>query len=108
VEPRSRLGGKHICFECGAKFYDLNRPEPLCPKCGADQRKRPARDTKPKTPATQGRRARRRSMAPLLVDDEEEAVVEEEPEIDLALGVVDPTDVIVDDEDAEESEPEES
>jgi hypothetical protein len=47
-------------------------------------------------------------MAPLLVDDEEEAVVEEEPEIDLALGVVDPTDVLVDDEESDDGEPEES
>lgn len=31
------LGAKHECFECGAKFYDMNKPELLCPKCGMDQ-----------------------------------------------------------------------
>ncbi len=37
------LGSKFTCFKCGAKFYDLKRPDPLCPKCGADQRETPVR-----------------------------------------------------------------
>lgn len=28
------LGGKHECPDCGTKFYDLGRPQPLCPRCG--------------------------------------------------------------------------
>ena len=32
-----RLGQKHSCFGCGAKFYDLNRSEVVCPRCGANQ-----------------------------------------------------------------------
>ena len=32
------LGNKFECFSCGAKFYDLGKPEPICPKCGANQR----------------------------------------------------------------------
>lgn len=32
------LGNKYECFNCGAKFYDLGKPDPLCPKCGANQR----------------------------------------------------------------------
>ena len=39
--PMSKLGTKYHCFSCQAKFYDLNRPEPICPKCGADQRDKP-------------------------------------------------------------------
>jgi hypothetical protein len=107
VEPRSRLGGKHVCFECGAKFYDLNRPEPLCPKCGADQRNRPAREVKLKAPPGQVRRPGGRAMAPLLVDDEEESVVHDEPEVDLALTVIDPVDALVDEEETDDSEVEE-
>ena len=30
-----RLGSKHHCFACGTKFYDLNKPQPICPKCQA-------------------------------------------------------------------------
>ncbi len=35
------LGTKYTCFKCAVKFYDMKRPEPLCPKCGADQRETP-------------------------------------------------------------------
>ena len=107
VEPRSKLGEKHVCFECGGKFYDLNRPEPLCPKCGADQRKRPASETKLKAAPDRGRRSRGRAMAPLLADDDDEAVVEEKPEPELALGVVDSPDVPVEDEEPDDSETDE-
>jgi hypothetical protein len=33
VNDRS-FGRKHACQGCGARFYDLNRAEPTCPKCG--------------------------------------------------------------------------
>ncbi|HEX7192602.1 MAG TPA: FYDLN acid domain-containing protein [Thermoanaerobaculia bacterium] len=32
------LGKKYTCYSCHTKFYDLGKAEPLCPKCGADQR----------------------------------------------------------------------
>jgi len=41
------LGTKHTCFKCDTKFYDLNRPEPVCPSCGTDQREDPAADIAP-------------------------------------------------------------
>jgi len=44
MQDKSKLGKRYTCFECGLKFYDLNRPEPLCPKCGADQRNDPNPD----------------------------------------------------------------
>ena len=28
-------GTKHICQECGAKFYDMRRAKIICPKCHA-------------------------------------------------------------------------
>jgi uncharacterized protein (TIGR02300 family) len=31
------LGTRYKCYKCGTKFYDLNRPEPLCPSCGVNQ-----------------------------------------------------------------------
>ncbi|HKO59162.1 MAG TPA: FYDLN acid domain-containing protein [Thermoanaerobaculia bacterium] len=33
-----QLGRKYTCYSCHTKFYDLGKPTPLCPKCGADQR----------------------------------------------------------------------
>jgi len=35
------LGSKHVCCKCSTKFYDFKKPEPICPKCGADQRQAP-------------------------------------------------------------------
>jgi hypothetical protein len=32
------LGKKYTCYSCHTKFYDLGKPEPLCPKCNANQR----------------------------------------------------------------------
>ncbi|HOM28157.1 MAG TPA: FYDLN acid domain-containing protein [Deltaproteobacteria bacterium] len=31
------LGTRYKCYRCGTKFYDLGRPQPLCPSCGEDQ-----------------------------------------------------------------------
>lgn len=31
------LGNRFKCFKCGTKFYDLNKPHPVCPSCGEDQ-----------------------------------------------------------------------
>jgi len=28
------LGSKRLCLECGARFYDLKKKSPECPKCG--------------------------------------------------------------------------
>jgi uncharacterized protein (TIGR02300 family) len=30
----NNLGKKHICSNCGAKFYDLGKSPAKCPKCG--------------------------------------------------------------------------
>ena len=35
------LGSKYVCYKCSTKFYDLKKPVPACPKCGADQREAP-------------------------------------------------------------------
>ena len=34
----ANLGKKYSCYSCHTKFYDLGKPEPICPKCNADQR----------------------------------------------------------------------
>ncbi len=36
------LGTRYKCFECDTKFYDLNKPQPLCPSCGKDQKDKKA------------------------------------------------------------------
>ncbi len=71
------LGHKWSCFACGAKFYDLGKPFPVCPKCEADQRDRPL--VKPE-PAPVPPAAKRPAMPPMsrFLDDDEVAAPEEE------------------------------
>lgn len=77
--PAKDLGTKHVCFKCGAKFYDLKKPDPLCPKCGADQRESPAL-----RPAPEGRRGRlaavQKVVEPEPAPEEPEAAETEEDE----------------------------
>ncbi len=63
-------GDRYTCYSCGCKFYDLNRPEPLCPRCGVDQRE-----------ATQEARPPRQSrVSTATVDAETENDIIEEPD----------------------------
>ena len=48
--PAKDLGSKFTCFKCSTKFYDMKKPDPVCPKCGSDQRESPANK-----PAEKGR-----------------------------------------------------
>lgn len=47
------LGKKYTCYSCHTKFYDLGKPVPTCPKCGADQRDA---EDKPLVTSHRGRR----------------------------------------------------
>jgi len=70
------LGTKFTCFKCGAKFYDLRRPEPVCPKCGADQRESPALK-----PADKSERKRAAKVAVPEPEVEQEALEDEDEDL---------------------------
>ena len=74
-----KLGYKWDCFNCEAKFYDLNKEDPVCPKCDADQRDKPKVEvgTKAKKKA---KKVKVRPMVPIY-DDDEAAQTPEEIEI---------------------------
>ena len=40
---KAKLGIRYTCFQCAAKFYDLNRPEPICPTSSPKKRGRGSR-----------------------------------------------------------------
>ena len=67
------LGRKYTCYSCHTKFYDLGKPEPICPKCGADQRDA---EEAPATTSHRGRGAAAARAAAVVV---EEPVEEEFP-----------------------------
>jgi uncharacterized protein (TIGR02300 family) len=101
--PVGRLGTKYVCFKCGKKFYDLNRPEPICPdaKCGANQRERPKRDPKPKVVAEAPPPPRPLVVPPERDDEEEETIVMDDEELDLGGADIE-DEGFVDDEPEEE------
>jgi uncharacterized protein (TIGR02300 family) len=73
------LGIRYKCYKCGTKFYDLNRPQPICPSCGEDQNNE---ETKRML-----KRKRKRSLSKVKTDiralpDEADAVVESDEEVD--------------------------
>ena len=95
------LGRKYTCYSCHTKFYDLGKPVPLCPKCGADQRD--AEEAPVYTPT----RSRRAAPAPVVEeppDDEEVA-----PAADAVEGDEAEEDFVPDarEEEAEEEDEEE-
>lgn len=69
----SNLGKKFECFNCRAKFYDLGKPEAICPKCGSNQK-----DAKNAEEAAAAPRPRR--MAPIVVAPEEVNEFEDQPQ----------------------------
>ena len=76
--PAKDLGNKFVCYKCGAKFYDLKKPEPICPKCGSDQRESPA--LRPPTETRRGRLAAAPKIIEPLAPEEPENVLEEDEE----------------------------
>jgi len=86
--PAKDLGTKHICFKCGTKFYDLHKPDPLCPKCGANQRESPAL----KAPTPSERRARARAPEPKPAEVEVDAELEDDAELDEEAELDEPAD----------------
>ncbi len=74
--PELKLGTKFDCFNCGTKFYDLGKPEPVCPKCGANQK-----DATPSDSPAVSAAARRRRKAEVTKSFD---VEEEEPIAEIA------------------------
>lgn len=68
------LGTKHVCFKCGAKFYDLKKPNAICPKCGADQKDAAAKP--------EGRRSRLTAV-PKIVEPVEPVEKEATDEVEV-------------------------
>jgi uncharacterized protein (TIGR02300 family) len=80
--PAKDLGNKHVCFKCSTKFYDLKKPVPLCPKCGADQRESPALKAPP--PDRRPRAAARKPEPEVDAVEVDEDVALDEAEDEIA------------------------
>ena len=97
AERKERLGAKWTCYACGTRFYDLKKPEPICPRCEADQRESPVFQKKPARPRakkkTIKKKAARRPRLPPLDDDEQVVAV---PKDDTAKPIdqIDPSEAV--------------
>ena len=87
---KARLGNRFTCFSCQTSFYDLNKPDPLCPKCGTDQREIPKVEEKPRK-RTRKKAAKKKKPAinPALAEDDSIVAPAQEEgvkELDLEAG----------------------
>ncbi|HWT85638.1 MAG TPA: TIGR02300 family protein [Myxococcales bacterium] len=71
------LGTKYVCYKCGTKFYDMKKPVPACPKCGADQRQAPVAKPTSARAAKAAAAAKEPEEAEAAATEDEEAEEEE-------------------------------
>lgn len=74
------LGTRYKCYKCGSKFYDLGRPEPLCPSCGVNQKDDEAK-------VLHKRKRRRNSSSFVRTDHAITAPIESEDQIEVVSEV---------------------
>ena len=92
--PEIKLGNKFDCFSCGTKFYDLGKSEPICPKCGANQKD----SGQAESPlAGQASRRRRKAEVTKAVDFDEDEPIEVVAD-DEMVGPADIDDAEIEDE----------
>ena len=86
------LGKKYECFHCHTKFYNLGKPEAICPKCGANQKNAKSDDAPPPAP----RPPRRSALLETIPDENPQEFGEETP--------AEPEEADLDDDELEEGE----
>ena len=86
------LGKKYECFHCHTKFYNLGKPEAICPKCGANQKNAKSDDA----PAPAPRPPRRSALLETIPDENPPEFGEETP--------AEPEESDLDDDELEEGE----
>ncbi len=78
---KAELGTKHVCVACGARFYDLGKTPPVCPKCGTEQ---PIEQPRPRrTGGNVVEEKRPKKPVPAIEESELEVEVPEEAEEDV-------------------------
>jgi len=68
------LGKKYECYNCRTKFYNLGKPDAICPKCGANQKEGRSDDA----PAPAPRPPRRSSVLMEPIPEESQGEFGEE------------------------------
>jgi hypothetical protein len=91
ADRAATIGSKHVCSGCATKFYDMNKPEPTCPRCGADPRAEPnpvPSSTAPRAPKRAAPRIER-LLAEEKSSDTEVASGLVDANVELDVGAID-------------------
>jgi uncharacterized protein (TIGR02300 family) len=92
---KPELGLKRVCVACSARFYDMTKTPPVCPKCGTEQPLDQPRIRRAGGNVAEDKRAKKPAAAPGIEDVEVEGVEEAEDE-----SVLEDADDLEDDADA--------
>jgi len=92
---KPELGLKRVCVACNARFYDMTKTPPVCPKCGTEQPLDQPRIRRAGGNVTEDKRPKKPAVAPGIADVEVEGVEDAEEE-----GVLEDADDLEDDADA--------
>ena len=82
---KPELGLKRVCVACNARFYDMTKAPPVCPKCGTEQPLDQPRIRRAGGNVAEDKRAKKPAAAPGIEDVEVEGVEEAEDEGVLSL-----------------------
>lgn len=75
-KKKAKLGTRWTCFSCSGAFYDLNKPDPVCPRCGADQRDTPKAEPPKAKRKRKAAKKKKPAINPKLVEEDEPMVDE--------------------------------
>ena len=105
---KAKLGNKLTCSNCGAKFYDLKKKQPVCPRCGEDyvvQKPKTRRTAPPVEPApvpAPDATETTESEDGLITSELENEILEDDEEGEEDTVIEDTSEIGGDDEDIDE------
>lgn len=96
---KPELGSKRVCVACQARFYDLTRAPPVCPKCGVEQPPEQPRPRRMGGNVADSKIVKKPAAAPGIEEVEVEGVedVEDEDVLEDAGDLEDDADAIASD-----------
>ena len=77
---KPEFGLKRVCVACNARFYDMTKAPPACPKCGTEQPLDQPRIRRAVGNVAEDKRPKKPAAAPGIEDVEVEGVEESEDE----------------------------
>lgn len=77
---KPELGLKRVCVACAARFYDMTKSPPICPKCGTEQPIEQPRVRRAAGNVVEDKRPKKPAVTPGIEEVEVEGVEDPEEE----------------------------